>query len=65
MKKKTVITTEKHEIWVIKQGDEGPTAQDQSHDTAPSGTESLVRAISGDADGGVLRERAERDEEST
>jgi hypothetical protein len=50
MKKKTVITTEKHETWVIRQVAERQTARAESPDVANCQTPSLVPTVDDEPD---------------
>ncbi len=41
MKKKTVITTEKHEVWVIRSPAEAITEEKSIHDESEAGNDNL------------------------
>jgi hypothetical protein len=42
MKRKTVITTEKHEVWIIRQEAEESSEIEETGETTETGTDSLV-----------------------
>ena len=62
MKKKTIITTEKHEVWVVRQAPATPEADDQAASAGCSENESLPEAGQKESERALIQPKDESHE---